>query len=220
MRFRRRARNVSSIVSGYSLIWNLALLFLLIPRAAAFLNEVYPNRISTSQIRLGLSSWAGRRGPGCASDWHIGEWLPGFLGLVSCTSRSWYLHSTVPRRRGRSTPSVLLSRHALVLGVFQWSSSLRIEEVAPDIRNVLPRLFLFKIWDKLKEKADPFGDFRGRPHWTNLNLNYDSDQVLPKSDFLFVPYVLRLDFFPFFIPGPIFVLEGLRFRVSDLLCSY
>ncbi|KAI3670738.1 hypothetical protein L2E82_53287 [Cichorium intybus] len=56
--------------------------------AAAFLNEVYPNRISTSQIRRGLSSGAGRRGPGCTSDWHIGEWLPGFLGLVSCTSRS------------------------------------------------------------------------------------------------------------------------------------
>ncbi|KAI5311454.1 hypothetical protein L3X38_000180 (mitochondrion) [Prunus dulcis] len=56
--------------------------------AAAFLNEVYPNRISTSQIRLGLSGRAGRRGPGCASDRHIGEWLPGFLGLVSCTSHS------------------------------------------------------------------------------------------------------------------------------------
>jgi hypothetical protein len=200
VRFRRRARNVSSFVSGYSQIWNLALFFLLIPRAAAFLNEVYPNRISTSQIRLGLSSWAGRRGPGCASDWHIEEWLPGFLGLVSCTSHLWYLHSTVPRRHGRSTPAQCASRHALVLGVFQWSSSLRIEEVvsAPDIRNVLPRLFLFEIWDKLKEKTDPFGYFRGRPHWTNLNLNYDSDQVWPKSDFLFVPYVLRLSLFSLF----------------------
>jgi len=105
VRFRRRARKVSSFVSVYSLIWNLALVFLLIPGAAAFLNEVYPNRISTYQIRRGLSSGAGRRGPGCTSDWHIGEWLPGFLGLVSCTSRSWYLHSTVPRRHGRSTPA-------------------------------------------------------------------------------------------------------------------
>ena len=41
-----------------------------------------------------------------------------------------------------------------------------LEEVVsvPDICNVLPRLFLFEIWDKLKEKTDPFGDFRGRPH--------------------------------------------------------
>jgi hypothetical protein len=105
VRFRRRARNVSSFVLVYSLIWNLALVFLLIQGAAAFLNEVYPNRRRTSQIRLGLSSWAGRRGPGCASDWHIGEWLPGFLGLVYCTSRSLYLHSTMPRRHGRSTPA-------------------------------------------------------------------------------------------------------------------
>ena len=141
VRFRRRARNVSSFVSVYSLIWNLALVFLLIPGAAAFLNEVYPNRISTSQIRLGLSSRAGRRGPGCASDRHIGEWLPGFLGLVSCTSRSWYLHSTVPRRHGRSTPSVLLSRHALVPGVFQWSSSIRRSRVRPRHLQRPPTLF-------------------------------------------------------------------------------
>ncbi|KAL5066617.1 hypothetical protein RYX36_017504 [Vicia faba] len=71
VRFRRRARKVS---------------FFFRFGAAAFLNEVYPNRISTSQIRLGLSSSAGRRGPGCASDRHIGG--VGFLGLVSCTSRS------------------------------------------------------------------------------------------------------------------------------------
>lgn len=31
-----------------------------------------------------------------------------------------------------------------------------------------------------------------------------------------MPYALRLYFFPLFLPGPIFFLEGLRFRVSDL----
>lgn len=56
MRFRRRLGDVSSFFSVYSLIDLIALLFLLIPGAAALLNEVYPNRISTSQIRLGLSS--------------------------------------------------------------------------------------------------------------------------------------------------------------------
>ncbi|KAL6011841.1 hypothetical protein ACLOJK_002307 [Asimina triloba] len=85
-------------------------------------NEVYPNRISTSQIRLGLFSGAGHWGPGCASDRHIGEWLPGFLGLVSCTSH------TVEAR----PPSVLLSRHALVPGVFLWSSSVRRSRVRPE----------------------------------------------------------------------------------------
>lgn len=55
MRFRRRLGDVSSFFFG--LFTDLiALLFLLIPGAAALLNEVYPNRISTSQIRLGLSS--------------------------------------------------------------------------------------------------------------------------------------------------------------------
>ena len=29
-----------------------------------------------------------------------------------------------------------------------------------------------------------------------------------------MPYALRLYFFPLFLPGPIFVLEGLRFRVE------
>ncbi|GER42919.1 cellobiohydrolase I [Striga asiatica] len=72
-----------------------------------------------------------------------------------------------PGDRVEARPSsVLLSRHALVLGVFQWSSSLRIEEVvsATNIRNVLPRLFLFEIWDKLKEKTDLF-DLTFFPFW-------------------------------------------------------
>lgn len=51
VRFRRRARNVSS---GLFTDLKLSTCFI---RAAALLNEVYPNRISTSQIRirLGLS---------------------------------------------------------------------------------------------------------------------------------------------------------------------
>ena len=36
---------------------------------------------------------------------------------------------------------------------------------------------------------------------------------LPKLDFLFVPYVVRLYFFPF-LPFPLFVLWGLRLRVK------
>ena len=51
VRFRRRARNVSS---GLFTDLKLSTCFI---RAAALLNEVYPNLISTSQIRirLGLS---------------------------------------------------------------------------------------------------------------------------------------------------------------------
>ena len=46
------------------------------------------------------------------------------------------------------------------------SGLLALEEVVsvPDIYNVLPRLFILKKKEKLKEKTDPFGDFRGRPH--------------------------------------------------------
>jgi len=46
------------------------------------------------------------------------------------------------------------------------SGLLALEEVVsvPDICNVLPRLFSFLKMEKLKEKTDPFGDFRGRPH--------------------------------------------------------
>ena len=102
------------------------------------------------------------------------------------------------------------------------SGLLALEEVVsvPDICYVLPsQAFLFNIYrtNWRKEKTDPFGDFRGRPHWTDLNLNYDSDRVLPKSDFLFVPYApycYFLYFFPFFLPGLIFVLESLRFANS------
>lgn len=201
MRFRRWARNVSSFVSIYSQIWNLALVFLLIPGGAAFLNEVYPNRISTSQIRLGLSSWAGRRGPGCASDRRIGGWFcPGFSAWypaprVHDIYIQLYPGDTIEAR----PPSVLLSRHALVPGLSQWSSSVRRSRVRPRHLQRPPTLFLLLInIDKLKKKTDPFGDFRGRPHWTDLNLNYDSDQILPKLDFLFVPYALRLSFFFFF----------------------
>nr|GFB33482.1 hypothetical protein [Tanacetum cinerariifolium] len=63
-----------------------------VAEAAAFLDEVYPNRISTSQIS-------------------------GLLALEEVVS-------------------------------------------VPDICNALPRLFLYGV----KEKTDPFGDFRGRPH--------------------------------------------------------
>lgn len=63
-------------------------------------------------------------------------------------------------------PSVLLSRHAQVPRVFQWSSSLRRILSALGICNILPCLFL--IWEKRKEKTALFGDFRVRPHWTDL----------------------------------------------------
>ncbi|CAK7324605.1 unnamed protein product, partial [Dovyalis caffra] len=92
VRFRRRARNVSSFVSS----------------------------------RLGLSSGAGRRGPECASDRHIGGGCPGFSAWYPAP-RVYDIYiqlcpgDTVEAR----PPSVLLSRHALVPGVFQWSSSLR-----------------------------------------------------------------------------------------------
>lgn len=86
----------------------------------------------------------------------LGEWLPGFLGLVSCS----FMISTfncAPETRSKQT-SVLLSRHALVPGVFLWSSSVRRSRVRPGF----PRLLFSQ--DKDQEKTDPFGDFRGRPH--------------------------------------------------------
>ena len=127
---RRRARNVSSF--GLFTDLNLALVFLLIPGARRSQNKsVYPNRRRTSQISDGLSSGAGRRGPGCASDRHI-------RGVVARVSRPGILFvhdiyiqlcpgDTVEAR----PPSVLLSRHAQVPGVFLWSSSVRRSRVRP-----------------------------------------------------------------------------------------
>lgn len=47
-------------------------------------------RTELALLRSGEASPAelGAGALACTSDWHIGEWLPGFLGLVSCTSRS------------------------------------------------------------------------------------------------------------------------------------
>ena len=99
---------------------------------AAFLNEVYPNRISTSQIRLGLSSGAGRRGPGCASDRHIGGGCPGFSAWYPAPRvHDIYIQLCPGDTVEARPPSVLLSRHALVPGVFQWSSSVRRSRVRP-----------------------------------------------------------------------------------------
>ena len=119
-----------SLLSFQFIHWSEALVFLLILQAVAFLNEVYPYWISTSQIRLGLSSWVGRRGLGCASDRHIGEWLPWFPGLVSCTSHSWYLHSTVPwiiystfkclrHRQGKSLSGLFIVLYIILNWEFQ-----------------------------------------------------------------------------------------------------
>ena len=142
VRFRRRARNVSSFVSVYSLIWNLALVFLLIPGAAAFLNEVYPNRISTSQIRLGFSSWARRRGPRCASDRHIGGGCPGFSAWYPAPRvHDIYIQLCPGDTVEARPPRVRLSRHALVPGVFQWSSSIRRSRVRPRHLQRPPTLF-------------------------------------------------------------------------------
>lgn len=128
------------------------------------MNEVYPNRISTSQIRLGLSSRAGRRGPGCASDRHIGEWVVRVLGLVSYPApcvHDIYIQlcpgDTVKARQ----PSALLSRHALVPGVFQWSSSVRRSRVRSGHLQRPPTPLKSKMG---KTGGDPFGDFCGRPH--------------------------------------------------------
>ena len=106
------------------------------------MNEVYPNRISTSQIRLGLSIWAGRRGPGCASDRHIGGGCPGFSAWYPAP-RVYDIYiqlcpgDTVEAR----PPSVLLSRHALVPGIFLWSSSVRRSRVRPGHLQRPPTLF-------------------------------------------------------------------------------
>lgn len=93
---------------------------------------------------------------------------------------------------------------------------------APDIRNVLPRPFLFQIWDKLKEKTDPFGDFPFAVALTEPTWIWTTIQIKSYRNWISFSCHTYLDFpfFPFFLPGPIFVLEGLRFRVSDLLCSY
>ena len=98
------------------------------------------------------------------------------------------------------------SKHARPVCVFHdmlWSrvsscGLLALEEVVsvPDICNVLSRLFWGDKQRSGKDGPNPFGDFRGRPHWTDLDLNYDSDQVLPKLDFLFVPYVAYTLLFP------------------------
>lgn len=107
-----------------------------------------------------------------------------------------------PETRSKHAHPVCFFHDMLWFRVFS-SGLLALEEVVsvPDICNVPPTLFFKYRKNKLKEKTYPFGDFRGRPHWTDLNLNYDFFQVLPKSDFLFVPYFLTLWIsVPFFFP--------------------
>nr|GEX99261.1 hypothetical protein, mitochondrial [Tanacetum cinerariifolium] len=95
-----------------------------LPRAAAFLDEVYPNRISTSR-----SAWypAPR-----VHDIYI-QLCPGDT-VEACPS------------------TMLLSRHALVPGVFQWSSSVRRSRVRPGHLQRPSPPFLYGV----KEKTDPF----------------------------------------------------------------
>ncbi|KAK8933835.1 hypothetical protein KSP39_PZI015843 [Platanthera zijinensis] len=50
-------------------------------------------------------------------------------------------------------PSVPLSRHALVPGLFLWSSSVRRSRVRPGHLQRSPTPFFF-IWDKDQEKTD------------------------------------------------------------------
>ena len=58
----------------------------------------------------------------------------------------------MPQRHGRSTASVLLSRHALVPGVFPWSSSVRRSRVRHGhLCNVLPHFFDFQYRTKGKD---------------------------------------------------------------------
>ena len=135
----------------------------------------------------------------------LGEYLPGFLGLVSLSSRSWYLHSTVPRRHGRSTPAPCASRHALVPGFFLWSSSVRRSRVRTGHlqRPLTPFLFLTK---KDQEKTDRthsviFAVALTEPTWIWTTIQIKSY----RNWISFSCHMsLRLYFFPF-PPFPLFV---------------
>ena len=133
---------------------------------SAFAESVYPNRRRTFQISDGLSSRAGRRGPGCASDRHI-------RGVLARVSRPGILILAFMISTFNCAPETR-SKHARPVCVFHdmlWSrvsscGLLALEEVVsvPDICNVLSRLFWGDKQRSGKDGPNPFGDFRGRPH--------------------------------------------------------
>ena len=198
VRFRRRARNVSSFVSVYSLIWNLALVFLLIPGAAAFLNEVYPNRISTSQIRLGFSSWARRRGPRCASDRHIGGGCPGFSAWYPAPRVHDIYIQLCPGDTVEARPVCFF--HDMLWSRVSSSGLLALEEVVSgtDICNVLPRFFNLKYktnWRKRLTHSVTFAVALTEPTWIWTTILKESDRnrisfsCHMRLDFLFFPCI-------------------------------
>lgn len=117
----------------------------MIPGAAAFLNEVYPNPISTyfsDQARPLQLSWA--PGPGCASDWHIGD-CPGFSAWYPAPRVHDIYIQLCPGDRVEARPRPVCFFHDMLWSRVSSSGLLALEEVVsvPDICNVLPRLSFF-----------------------------------------------------------------------------